>query len=146
MLFRLFITFLFSLILASCGTAPLSKNDITSIKSGEKAIIKTFNQPLMAGMVFGSEPVTQILSIDGKKVDSKILKLDEQVAVNVGTHEVEFACVNRAGQDDRDFRETMRLDLKPHHEYLVRCSFDSHFGPNGTYRGAFSVKEKRIKK
>jgi hypothetical protein len=35
--------------------------------------------------------------------------------------------------------------VKPHHEYQVSCSFDSRFGPDGTYVGNFDVKELSVK-
>jgi len=129
----------------SCGTTKISSNDMAEVNAGTKAIVQTYNQPLVGGMIFGDQPVVKIISVDGKKIDSAILKLDEQLALEVGSHVIEFNCSNRAGADERDFSETMRLDLKPHHKYLVRCSFDSSFGPNGTYTGSFSVKEKSIK-
>ncbi len=87
-------------------------------------------------MVFDEVPVARMTVVDGKELAVEMFKLDGQIALDVGLHEVEFSCQSRGGYDERDFSETLRLDLQTHHEYLVRCSFDS----------GFSVKEKRIKK
>ena len=138
------VTVLFALLIASCGTTELSREDRYEFGAGRKAIVKTWNQPLLASMVLGDSPVVQILSLDGRKLNSAVLKLDEQIAVDIGVHEIEFACVDRAGYNEQDFREVITLDVKPHHEYLVGCSFDSRFGPDGTYTGSFDVKEKRV--
>jgi len=135
---------LFALLVASCGTTELSGEDRSEFGAGRKAIVKTWNQPLLAGMVFGDSPVVQILSVDGRKLDSAVLKLDEQIAVDIGVREVEFACVDRAGYNEEDFTEVIELNVKPHHEYLVGCSFESRFGPDGNYAGSFDVKEKRV--
>ena len=142
---RTLVALILTFLIASCGTNKLSSNDMNEFNSGLKAIVRTYNQPLLAGMILGDQPVTKIMAVDGKKIESRIFKLDEQITVEVGLHEIEFNCSNRAGYDERAFTEIIELNLKPHHEYLVRCSFDSAFGPNGSYEGSFSVKEKRIK-
>ncbi len=134
---------IFAVFVTSCGTTKLSRNDLDEFESGKKAIVTTYNQPLLASLILGDEPVTAIIAIDGEKLESAVFRLDEQVTVDTGTHEIEFSCVNRSGYDERDYRETITLDLKPHHKYLVRCSFDSDFGPDGTYTGSFSVEEER---
>jgi len=144
----MFIKLRFSIIIAviavfySCGTTRLSQKDISDFDAGRVAIIQTYNQPLLGSMLFGAEPVTQIISVDGKKIKSAALKLDEQVVVEIGVHKVEFSCVSRKEQDERDYTEVLELNLKPYYRYLVRCSFDSDFGSDGTYTGSFSVKEK----
>lgn len=130
-------------LMTACGTTQVPSSDAAAVAAGTKALLRTFNQPLLASMMLGDEPVTQIIAVDGRKLDSQILKLDEAIALDVGPHEVAFSCVRRGGPDERDYSETMRLNLKPHHEYLVRCSFDTDFGPDGTYKGSFSVKEQR---
>lgn len=134
----------FALLVASCGTTELSKQDLSEFSAGRKAIVKTWNQPLMGAVLFGDQPVVQILEVDGRKLDSHVMKLDEQVALEIGTHTIEFSCVDRARQNDSDFTEVIELDVKPHHEYLVSCSFDSRFGPDGTYVGSIDVEEKRV--
>lgn len=134
-----------AVFVAACGTTPVPASDAAAVAAGTKALLSTFNQPLLASMILGEEPLTQIIAVDGRKLDSQILKLDEAIALDVGPHVVEFSCVRRSGPDERDYNETMRLDLKPHHEYRVRCSFDTDFGPNGTYTGSFSVEEQRLK-
>ncbi len=131
-------------LITSCSATKLSTNEISEIDSGQKVILQTYNQPLIAAIILDEQPVTKIISVDGEKVASGIFKTDEKIAIEVGTHKVEFHCTNRAGYDERDYSEVIELDLKPHHEYLVRCSFDTDFGPNGTYIGNFSVKETRI--
>jgi hypothetical protein len=123
----------------------LYSKDISEFNAGKEAIVQTYNQPLVAGMIFGEQPVAQIIAVDGKKIDVVLFKLDEKITVDVGLHKIEFRCSNRGGYDERDFTEIIQLDLKPHHEYLVRCSFDSAFGPNGSYVGSFGVIEKRLK-
>jgi len=145
MRYRVIAIFVAAFLTTSCGTTKISSDDMSEVKSGKKAIVQTYNQPLLGGLVFGDQPVVKVIAVDGKKIDSAIFKLDEQLALEVGSHEIEFNCANRAGVDERDFSETMTLELKPHTRYLVRCSFDSSFGPNGTYTGSFSVKEKPIK-
>jgi len=145
MYIRILITLLLSILITSCGTAELSRKDLFEFKSGKKAIIKTYNQPIVAGMILGQEPVTKIISVDGKKIDIKKFKLDEQIAIAVGSHKIEFSCSDRSGYNEKDFTDIIQLVLKPYHEYLVRCSFDSSFGVNGSYEGSFSVKEKSLK-
>ena len=142
---RIVLTLLSALLITSCGTTKLSKNEINEVDAGSKAIVRTYNQSLVAGMILGDEPVARIRAVDGKKVDTKLFKLDEQIALDVGLHKIEFSCSDRAGYNEKDFTETIELDLKAHHEYLVRCSFDSAFGVNGSYDSSFSVKEKRLK-
>lgn len=144
MRYRASVVFVATFLTTSCGTTKISGSDMSEVNAGRKAIVQTYNQPLVGGLIFGDQPVVKIISVDGQKIDSAILKLDEQLAIAVGSHSIEFNCVNRASHDERDFSETMTLDLKPHTRYLVRCSFDSSFGPNGTYTGGFSVKEKPI--
>ncbi len=142
---RIVLTLLSALLITSCGTTKLSSKDISEFDAGRKAIVKTYNQPLVAGMILGDEPVVKIRAVDGKKVETEIFNLDDQIALDVGSHKIEFSCSDRGGYDERDFSETIELDLKPHHEYLVRFSFDSNFGANGYYTGSFSVKEQKVK-
>jgi len=142
---RIFVVAALSALIASCGTTKLSTKEISEITSGKKAVLQTYNQPLLGAILFEEQPVTQIIAVDGNKLASEIFKLDEKIALDVGPHKVEFRCTNRGGYDERDFSEVIELDIKPYHEYLVRCSFDSDYGPNGTYTGSFSVKAKRIK-
>lgn len=133
------------ILITSCGTTKLSTKESSEITSGKKAILQTYNQPLIGAILFDEQPVTQIIAVDGKKLSSEIFNTDEKVAIDVGTHKVEFHCTSRSGYDERDYSEVIELDLKPYHEYLVRCSFDTDYGPDGTYTGSFSVKEQRIK-
>lgn len=142
---RILVVLVFSALITSCGTTKLSTKEISEINSGKKAILRTYNQPLIGAIIFGEQPVAQIIAVDGKKLASEILKLDEKIAIGVGFHKVEFRCTSRSGYDERDYSEVIELDLKPYHEYIVRCSFDTDFGPDGTYTGSFSVKEKRVK-
>lgn len=142
---RIVLALLSALFMISCGTARLSSKELSEFDAGKKAIVKTYNQPLLGAMILGDMPVVQILAVDGRKIDSEIFKLDEQIAVDVGVHEIEFGCVDRSGYNENDFTEVIQMDLKPHHEYLVRCSFDSRFGPDGSYAGDFGIKERRIK-
>lgn len=142
---RIIVAIISSVLITSCGTTKLSTKELSDFNSGKKAILQTYNQPLIGSMIFGEQPVTQIISVDGKKLDSVIFKTDEKIAIDVGFHKIEFSCVSRSGYDERDYSEIIELDLKPYHEYQVRCSFDTDFGPNGTYTGSFSVKEKSLK-
>jgi hypothetical protein len=132
-------------LITSCGTTKLSGKDFSEVNAGRKAIVRTYNQPLLGAMIVGDMPVVQIIAVDGRKIDSEIFTLDEQIAVQVGSHEIEFSCSDRGGYNEKDFTEIMQMDLKPHYEYVVRCSFDSSFGADGSYAGSFSVKEKRLK-
>ena len=143
--FRILVVLAFSSLITSCATTNLSTKEISEINSGKKATLRTYNQPLIGAIIFEEQPVTQIIAVDGKKLASEIFKTDEKIAINVGLHKVEFRCTNRSGYDERDFSEVIELNLKPYHEYLVRCSFDTDFGPDGTYTGSLSVKEKRVK-
>jgi uncharacterized lipoprotein YehR (DUF1307 family) len=142
---RIVLALFLAVFITSCGTTKLTKDDQANVDAGNKAIVKTYNQPLIGAMIFDEQPVTQILSVNGKKVAGEILKLDEQIAVDIGVHKVEFSCSDRSGHNEKDYIEIIQLEFKPHHEYLVRCSFDSGFGPNGSYEGSFSIKEKRLK-
>ena len=141
---RILLALIFSAMVTSCGTTQLSKSDVSGVDAGKKAVVKTYNRPLVAGMIFGDEPVTKIIAVDGVKVGGAAFKLDEQVAIDIGIHKIEFSCSNRSGYDERDSTEIIELDLKPNHEYLVRCSFDSSYGDNGSYQTSFSIKEKRL--
>ena len=138
---------LFALLLAACGTTELSSTERSDFRAGRKAIVKTWNQTLFGSVLFGEREVVRILTVDGREFDSALLKLDEQLALEIGTHVLEVSCVDRRGpgHHEKDFSDVIELDVKPHHEYLIRCSFDSRFGPNGTYVGAFDVEEKRVK-
>jgi len=130
--------------MTSCGATKLSPENISEFNAGTHAIVQTYNQPLLAGLVFGEQPFTQIMAVDGKKTDLEYLVLDERITVNVGLHKITLSCKARGGYDERDFSEVIELDLKPHYEYAFRCSFDSDFGPDGSYTGSFSVKETRV--
>lgn len=145
MIIRLFVVLAFSLLIASCGATKLSSKEKSEINSGNKAILSTYNQPLIGSIIFDEQPVTQIIAVDGEKISSEIFKTDEKVAVDTGVHKVEFRCTSRSGQDERDYSEIIELDFKSYHEYKVRCSFDTEYGPDGTHAGSFSVKEKRLK-
>ena len=138
------VTLISSVLITSCGTTKLSSKDISEFNAGKEAIVQTYNQPLVAGMIFGEQPVAQIIAVDGKKIDVVLFKLDEKITVDVGLHKIEFRCSNRGGYDERDFTEIIQLDLKPHHEYLVRCSFDSRFAAGGGYQSSFYVEEKSL--
>lgn len=142
---RIIVLLIFSIFITSCSTTKLSKKELSAFDSGKKAILQTYNQPLIGSLIFEEQPVTQIISVDGKKLDSVIFKTDEKIAIDVGLHKIKFSCVSRSGSDERDYSEVIELELKPHNEYIVRCSFDTDFGPDGTYTGNFSVKEKRVK-
>lgn len=139
------VTLISSVLITSCGTTKLSTKELSEFDSGKKALLQTYNQPLIGSMIFGEQPVTQIIAVDGEKLASVIFKTDEKIAIDVGVHKVEFSCVSRSGYDERDYSEIIELELKPYHQYLVRCSFDTDFGPDGTYTGSFSIEEKRVK-
>lgn len=132
--------------ITSCGTTALSRNEITEVDAGKKAILRTNNQPILAGMIFGDQPVTKIISVEGmNKSDLELLKLDEVMAVDVGLRTITLSCSNRARDDERNSTEIIEIDFKPYHEYLVRCSFDSTYGSGGSYVTSFSVEENRLK-
>lgn len=134
---------LFALV-AACGTTDLPSPEVSAVQTGQKGIVRTYNMPLLASIAFDAPETAQILSIDDRKVNSPLLTLDEKIAVDVGRHVVEVACVDRSGYNPKDFTEIVILDVKPHHEYRISCSFDHRFGPNGTYLGAVHVKEKPL--
>lgn len=142
---RIISVFIFAFLITSCGTTKLSTKDTNDINAGRKAPLKTFNQPIIGAVIFGEEPVTRIVSVDGNKLPSAGLKNDEVYAIDVGNHKIELLCINRRVQDERDYAEIIEINFRPHHEYRVRCSFDTEFGPDGTYVGSFSVEENRIK-
>ena len=132
--------------IASCGTTALSRDEITEVDAGKKAILRTYNQPILAGLIFGDQPVTKIISVEGmNKKDVELLKLDEAMAVDVGLRRISLSCSNRAREDERDSTEIIEIDFKPYHEYLVRCSFDSAYSAGGSYATSFSVEERRLK-
>ena len=134
-----------ALLVASCGATKLSGEDISDVGAGRKAIVRTSNQSLLGSIVFSEEETAQILTVDGAEIDSAVLKLDEQLALEIGKHVLEVGCVDRSGYNEKDFTEIIELDVKPHHEYLISCSFDSRFGPDGTYVGSFHVEERPVK-
>ena len=137
----------FALLTVACGTTELPQEDHAEIGAGRKAIVRTSNQTLFGSVLFGEREVVRILTVDGRKHDREVLKLDEQLALEIGMHVLEVDCVDRRGHghDEKDFSDVIALDVKPHHEYLIRCSFDSRFGPDGTYVGTFDVEETRVK-
>lgn len=132
--------------ISSCGTTAISRNEITEVDAGRKALLRTYNQPILAGMIFGDQPVAKIISAEGmNKDDMELLKLDEAIAVDVGLKKIIVSCSNRAKYDERNSTEIIQIDFKPYHEYLVRCSFDSVYGSGGSYVTSFSVEENRLK-
>lgn len=136
---------LIALLVASCGTTELSREELSDVGAGRKAVVRTSNQSLLGSIVFSEEETAQILTVDGKEIDSAVLKLDEQLALEIGKHVLEVGCVDRSGYNEKDFTEIIELDVKPRHEYLISCSFDSRFGPDGTYVGSFDVEERPVK-
>lgn len=139
------IAILLALLAASCGTTELSGGDRADVAAGRKAVVRTSNQSLLGSIIFSEEETAQILTVDGREIDSAVLKLDEQLALEIGSHVLEVACVDRSGHNEKDFREVIDLDVKPRHEYRISCAFDSRFGPDGTYVGAFYVEETPVK-
>lgn len=140
-----FILFLSAAFIAACGSTQLSTKESSEFNSGKKAMLQTYNQPLLGALIFDEQPITQIIAVDSTKLDSVIFKTDERVAVAVGLRKIELSCVSRSGPDERDYSEVVELEIKPFHEYQLRCSFDTEFGPDGSYKGSFSIKETRIK-
>ena len=138
------VTVLFALLVASCGTTELSSEDLSDVGAGRKAVVRTSNLGLFGSIVLSEEETVQILTVDGKKIDSAVLNLDEQIALDIGKHVLEVGCVDRSGYNEKDFTEVIEMNVRPRHEYLISCSFDSRFGPDGTYAGSFDVKEKRV--
>ena len=134
----------FALLAASCGTTELSGEDRSEFRAGRKAVVRTSNLGLLGSIVLSAEETVHILTVDGKKIDSAVLNLDEQIALDIGKHVLEVGCVDRSGYNEKDFTEVIELNVRPHHEYLISCSFDSRFGPDGTYAGSFDVEEKRV--
>jgi len=130
-----------SCLFTACATTTLSTKELSEVQSGTKALLQTYNQPLIGALLFEEQPVAQIIAVDGEKLESVIFSTDEHIAVAVGLHRVEFRCASRSGHDERDYSEVIELHLKPYHTYQVRCSFDSDLGPDGTYGGSFSVEE-----
>ena len=132
--------------ITSCGTTALSRNENTEVDSGKKALLRTYNQPILAGMIFGDQPVAKIISAEGmNKSDMELLKLDEAIAVDVGVNKIIVGCSNRDKDDERNFTDIIQIDFKPYHEYSVSCSFDSVYGSGGSYVARFSVEENRLK-
>jgi hypothetical protein len=132
--------------ITSCGTTSLSRNETTEVDAGKKAILRTYNQPILAGMIFGDQPVTKIISVEGmNKKDMELLKLDEAIAVDLGLQKIIVSCSDRAKDDERNSTEIIQIDFKPYHEYSVRCSFDSTYGSGGSYVTSFSVEENRLR-
>ncbi len=133
-----------ALLMNACGVTQLSPDKISQFHTGKQAIVQTYNQPILATMIFEEQPITQIIAVDGKKTEDESFSLDERITVDVGLHKITFACKARGGYDERDFTKTLLLELRAYHEYSVRCSFDSAFGSDGSYTGDFSVKERRV--
>jgi len=132
--------------ITSCGTTALSRNKITGVDTGKKALLRTYNPPVLSGMILGDQPVTKIISAEGmNKSDMELLKLDKAIPVDVGLNKIIVGCSNRAKERERNFTEIIQINFKPYHEYSVRCSFDSANGPGGPYVAKFSVEENRLK-
>lgn len=142
---RITLLLFIALSLQACGTTPLSSTELNAVKTGKKAIVRTANIPLLGSMMLGEEAVVQIIAVDHKDIDSDMFKLDGQIALDIGKHVIEFRCRSRKGADDREARELISIDLKPHTEYLVRCSFDSAYASGGGYQTSFHIKERKLK-
>jgi Cft2 family RNA processing exonuclease len=129
------VALLAALLVTSCGTAKLAKKDIAEFEAGTKAIVKTDNSPLVMNVLLAEKPVVRIRSVDGVELKAEVLKLNDQITLDVGPHDIEFSCSDRAEHDERDFTETIEMDLKPHHIYLVHCWFES----------GIEIKQERVK-
>lgn len=110
-----------AILVASCGTREVSDVDFSDVQAGKKAIVKSDNVPLLAGMIFGEMPVVSVIGIDNKEVDVGRFSLDSQIAIDVGPHEIEFSCSDRSSKDKGYKRESIYVVLKPFHEYIVDC-------------------------
>ncbi|MDH5557309.1 MAG: DUF2057 domain-containing protein, partial [Alphaproteobacteria bacterium] len=77
--------------------------------------MRTSNLGLLGSIVLSEEETVQILTVDGKKIDSAVLKLDEQIALDIGKHVLEVGCVDRSGYNEKDFTEIIELNVRPHH-------------------------------
>ena len=62
---------LVSVFITACGATKLSTNELYEVNSGKKAILQTYKQPLIEDMIFAEQPVTKIISVDGKNIDSE---------------------------------------------------------------------------
>jgi len=132
--------------ITSCGTTALSRNEVTGVDTGQKALLRTYNQPVLSGMILGDQPVTKIISAEGmNKNDIELLKFNKAIAVDVGLNKVIVGCSSRAKDDEQNFTEIIQINFKPYHEYSVRCSFDSGKGSGGSYVARVSVEENRLK-
>lgn len=132
---RILVALVSAVLISSCGTTGLSKKDVSDFDAGRKAIVRADNMPLWAEILLWKKPIVKIRAVDGRDVDTKLFNLNDQIVVDVGLHEIEFSCSDRAAHDERDFSETIELDLRPHHVYLVDCWFES----------GFNVEVKRVK-
>lgn len=94
------ITAIFVVSISSCGTTALTRSEITEVDSGQKAIVRTYNQPIWAGMVFGYQPVTRILAADGDK-DVALRNLDDKYVIDEGLQTISVSCSHRARHDKR---------------------------------------------
>ena len=56
MYIRTIIALISVVLITSCGTTALSRNEITEFVAGKKAIVRTYNQPILAGMILGHGP------------------------------------------------------------------------------------------
>jgi len=124
-----------ALLVASCGTTRLSRQDLSDFDAGRKAIVRADNNPLLVDIVLMERPVVRIWAVDSRQLDTEIFNLNDQIAVDVGHHEIELGCVDRAEHSEEDFSETIEMDLKPYHMYLVSCWFES----------GFKIEEKLVK-
>lgn len=124
---RMPVILLSAVLITSCGTTKLSSKDISEFDNGRKAIVRADNNPLVVDILLVKKPVVRIREVDGKEVNCEMFSLNDQIVVDVGLHEIEFSCSDRAGYNEKDFTETIELDLKPHHVYLVDCWFESGF-------------------
>ena len=88
---RIIVLLIFSIFIASCSSTKPSKKELSAFDSGKKAILQTYNQPPIGSLIFEEQSVTQIISVEGKKLDSVIFKTDEKLAINVGLHKIKFS-------------------------------------------------------
>ena len=146
MYIRTIISLIWVVSITSCGTTALSRNEIAEVDAGKKAILRTYNQPILAGLILGDQPVAKIISAEGmNKSDMELLKLDKAIAVDPGLQKIIVSCSNRTKDDERNATQIIQIDFKPYHEYSVRCSFDSAYGAGGSYVTSFSVEESRLR-
>lgn len=95
------LTLLLALTLTACSSVPISDADRGLIKQGKKCLLATNNRepadylyvlPIFFDAMSGNEVTVHIQEVDGKAIDTTVFRVNEEVALEPGTHFITAEC------------------------------------------------------